>query len=278
MHREALAVAVVALLACSSTTPAASTDAAPDITYYSGDGTTYTWNDAAPACQPESTASFTPVKIVPLVNPVCTDAQIVGLVTQCFDPSLPDDTACTAWKAIPENQGCLDNCPVASSIAPTPVMGNPPPTPVSPWGPLVKIMNPGKLEFWDLGTCVALADPSPAGQSCADALNAELECEYYACAGNCSIPLNPDAGALLPAEEAYQNCTLSADRGPCVTYVNAVTTCVSSLPANAPEMFCIDGSLLSGDPTSFDPAAEKIIGAQCGGALDDVSDASDSGG
>ena len=264
--------------ACSST-PASTSDAAADVTYYQGgDGNVYAWNDAAGICQPSPTGAFTPVKITPLVNHVCTDAQITGLVTQCFDPSLPDNTACQAWKAVPENEACLTSCPIATNIAPMPATTNPPPTPMSPWGPLVKIENPGSLELFDLGTCVAMADPSPAGQSCGDALNAQLECEYYACAANCPIPTDTsDAGALRSAEYAYQNCTYAADSGPCASYVKAAIDCVAALPANAPELFCVDGTLLSGDPALFDPAAEKLLGAQCGGATPTDAGTSDAG-
>jgi hypothetical protein len=282
----AISMAVIAL-ACSSNPTTPSSDASVDVTYYlGGDGGVYAWNDAAPACQPESTASFAPVKIAPAVNPVCSPSQIIGLVTQCFDPSLPDNTACTAWRADPSNAACFTSCPVVSNIAPTPVTGNPPPTPVGPWGPLLKITNPGVLEFFDLGTCVATADPSPAGQACADAIEAQFQCEYFACAGNCPIPTDTtDPSALVAAEEAYESCTSASESGPCASYVNAVTTCVAALPANAPEMFCVDGTMLSGDPASFDPAAEKLFTAQCGGAPEsdagvtdastDASDASD---
>ena len=259
--RLEIVLTLIATVACSSNPTTSTRDASVDVTYYTGgDGNVYTWNDAASACQPLSTDTFVPVKIAPAVDAACTDAQIVGLVTQCFDPSLPDNTACTAWRADPSNLACLNSCPIVSNIAASPTTGNPPPPPVGPWGPLVKITNPGILEFIDLGTCVATADPSPTGQVCADALNSQLECEYFACAGNCPIPSDTsDASALVSAEEAYRSCTLAADTGPCASYVSAVTTCVSALPANAPELFCVDGTLLSGDPTTFDPAAEKIL-------------------
>jgi hypothetical protein len=228
----------------------------------------YAWNDAAGPCQPASTEGFVPVEIEPLVNPVCTDEQITGLVTQCYDPSLLDNSACLAWKAVPENQTCLTSCPISTPIASGPVTGNPPPPPVGPWGPIVKIENPGRIGFFDLGACLALMDPTPAAQACADALNTQLECEYYACAGNCSIPTTEtaDAGAIYDAQSAYIYCTYAADTGPCASYVEAVTDCVAALPADGPGLFCVDGTLMSGDPGSFNPAAEKLLGAQCGGA------------
>jgi hypothetical protein len=220
------------------------------------------------------------VKIAPVVNPVCTDAQIVGYVTQCLDPSLPDATACTAWKAVPENKACIDACPVVSNVAASPVTGNPPPTPAGPWGPLVRISNPGAIDFWNLGGCVATADPSPAGQSCGDALNAQLECEYTACAASCPIPLNPpDASLTVAAQSAFIECVFAADSTVCSTYVAAVEQCVAALPSSAPELFCVDAQLLSGDPSTFDPAAEKLLTTQCGGASgpDGGPDASDAG-
>ncbi len=278
MRRDTLLALMTSVVACSSNPTTPTSDASVDVTYYTGgDGNVYASNDAASSCQPQSTDTFSPVKIAPVVSPACTDDQIVGLVTQCFDPSLPDNTACTTWRADPNNLACLDSCPIVSNIAASPTTGNPPPPAVGPWGPLVKITNPGVLEFFDFGTCVATADPSPAGQACAEALNAELQCEYFACAGNCPVPSDTsDAGALISAEEAYRSCTLAADTGPCASYVGTVTTCVSALPANAPELYCVDGTLLSGDPTTFDPAAEKLFRGQCGGAVSDAgADATD---
>lgn len=251
------ALLALAMLGCSSPTEPAS-DASID--YYSGDGAVYAYNDAAPACQPAATTGFSPVKITPLALHACTDAQIQGVVSQCFDPSLPDNTACKTWRADPANQACLDSCIVTSIDA-------------GAWGPLVKVTNPGVLEFYDLGACVATFDPSPAGQACADALNAEFQCEQFACAGNCPIPADAGAADLVPAEIAFQNCTLAAGSGPCASYLKAVTDCVGTIPASSPQKLCVDGTLLSGDPTSYDPAAEKFFGAQCGGADAGASDA-----
>lgn len=253
--RSDLLVLPLLLVACSST-PTASTDAqAADVTYYSGDGNVYEWNDAAGPCQPAATAGFMPMHITPVVNPVCTDAQIQGVVTSCYDPSLPDNTACTAWKAIPANQACLDACPFVSDVTAT------------SWGPLVRIRNPGTFELFDIGACIAMADPSAKGLACADALNAQLECEAFACTGGCPIPTadsGADSGAIQNAEIAFQSCTFAADSGPCAAYVTAVNECVPTVAAAA--TFCVDGTLLSGDPMTFDPAIEKLFGAQCGGA------------
>ena len=151
-----------------------SSDAGVDVTYFTGgDGDVYAWNDAAGACQPLSAAGFSPRTITPVVNQACTDAQVAGYVTECLDPSLPDATACTAWKAVPENAACIASCPVVTDIG------------SSSWGPLVRVANPGTLQYYDLGTCVALMDPSPAGQACAAAIETQLQCEYAACATTC---------------------------------------------------------------------------------------------
>ena len=242
------ALLVVFVVGCSSTPSAPVSDASEDFAYYSGDGNLYAPNDAAPACQPVSTAGFSPAKITPLVNPVCTNAQVVGLVTQCFDPSLPDRTACTAWKADPNNEACLTTCPVATDIG------------ASSWGPLVKTSNPGVIEFFDLGACVALMDPSPAGQACATALEGEMQCEHAACAPSCPLPATTTQAAI----DAYQNCMFAADSSECASYVATAAKCASTIAPGA--LFCVDGSLQSGDPTSFDSAAEKLLTAQCGGA------------
>lgn len=85
------------------------------------------------------------------------------------------------------------------------------------------------------------------------------------CAANCPIPVDADASATEDADIAFQNCTLAADSGPCMSYANAAIACTAALPVSGPGEFCLDGTLLSEDSASFDPAFEKLIGDQCGG-------------
>jgi hypothetical protein len=230
------------------------------------DANPYAWNEAAPSCQPNSPAAFAPVKVAPVKNAVCTTAQVTGMVTQCFDPMTgTSSAACATWKAVAENQECMESCPVMSDYAKTAATTNPPPPPAGPWGPLIEVVSQSSILLLNLGGCVAAADPSAAAQSCADAMNAQLECEYYVCAANCPIPTTDDAMVAIDAEEAYQNCTLAADSGPCLGYANAANACIADLPGTTPAEFCLDASLLSGDPVTFDPAFEKLIGNQCGG-------------
>ena len=164
-----------------------------------------------------------------------------------------------------ENHACLDGCPVISAIASAPALQNPPPAPTGPWGPLVEVVSHGSMTFVNIGGCVAAADPSAAGQACAGAINAQLECEYYVCAANCPIPETADASATNGAEQAFENGM------PPPTPVRARRTprprmpAFPALPADAPEQYCLDGSLLSQDSVSFDPAFEELIGDMCGG-------------
>jgi hypothetical protein len=229
------------------------------------DANPYRWNDAASSCQPNPATGFTPVTVAPVKNPVCTTAQIAGLVTQCFDPITSTGSGCDTWTAVPENNDCLTGCPVISEIASTPALRSPPPAPAGPWGPLVEVVSQNSMVFLNIGGCVAAADPSAAGQGCASAINAQFECEYYVCAGNCPVPDSPDAKVVDGAENAFQGCIEAADSGPCSTYVQAANTCIAALPTSSPEEFCLDGSLMSGDPASFDPAFEQLIGEMCGG-------------
>ena len=237
-----------------------SSDAGVDVTYYTGgDGSVYAWNDAAPACQPLSTEGFTPKTITPVVNHACTDAQVTSYVTQCLDPSLPDNTACLAWKAVPENAACIAACPVVTDIT------------ASAWGPFVRAGSPGTLTFYDTGACVALFDTSSTGQACATALYAQLQCEIAACATPCPIEAadsGADAGAIYNDDVAFIYCTYAADSAECASQVKAVTDCAPNVAASA--RFCVDGTLRSGDPKSADPVLEKFIGAQCGGAPSDA--------
>jgi hypothetical protein len=248
------------------------------------DANVYAWNDAAPPCQPASAAGFSPVMVAPVMNPVCTAAEVAGLVTQCFDPVTATTAGCAAWRAVAENMACLADCPVTSSYAAAPAVHNPPPPPKGPWGPLVRITSESSITFLNLGGCVAAADPSSAAQSCANALNAQFECEYYACAANCPIPVTADASVTEDADGAFENCMLAADSGPCRAYANAADACTGALRATSPAEFCLDGSLLSADSASFDPSFEKLIGDQCGGktspeggSSDAPTDASDTG-
>jgi hypothetical protein len=227
------------------------------------DTSPYAYNDAAPPCQPSSAAGFEPVKVAPVKNPVCTAGQVAGVVTQCFDPFTGTTAACSAWTSVAANKACMDGCPITSKFAGGPALANPPPPPKGPWGPLVEVLSEGSMVFLNLGGCVAAADSSAAAQSCADALNTQLECEYYTCAGNC--PVSADAGASQTDQNAFQNCMMAADSGPCATYATAGNACVAALPAGGPAEFCLDGSLLSGDSVTFDPAFEKLVGDQCGG-------------
>jgi hypothetical protein len=229
------------------------------------DSNPYAYNEAAPSCQPAPPDRFEPTKVAPVKNPACTAAQVTGMVTQCFDPFTGTGSACSTWRADAANEACLAGCPVISMFAAAPALSNPPPPPKGPWGPLVEIVSDASIVFLNLGGCVAASDPSPAAQSCADAMNAQLECEYYVCAGNCPIPTSVDASTVQAAEGAFQNCTLAADSGPCMAYANAANACIAKLPAGGPAEFCLDGSLLSGDSVTFDPAFEKLVGDQCGG-------------
>ncbi|HEY2368856.1 MAG TPA: hypothetical protein VGH87_20815 [Polyangiaceae bacterium] len=237
-----------------------SADAGVDVTYYTGgDGGVYAWNDAAGECQPLSTDGFTAKTITPVVNHVCTDAQVTGYVTQCLDPSLPDDTACLAWKAVAENAACVAACPVVTDVSAT------------SWGSFVRVGSPGTLTFNDLGACVALMDPSQVGQACAAAIDAQLQCENAACVTQCAIE-TPDSGADAAAiyndELALVYCTYAADSAECASQVKAVTDCAPNVAASA--RFCVDGTLSSGDPATANPAHEQLIGAQCGGAPADA--------
>jgi hypothetical protein len=275
LTRSSGTVLVAALSACSSSNGSAS-DAGPadaghdssvlvDTAMPPRDSNPYAWNEAAPSCQPSSPADFVPVKVAAVKNPVCTAAQVTGIVTQCFDPDTGTSTACAAWKAVAENQACMESCPVISDYAKTAATSSPPPPPAGPWGPLIEVVSLSSIQLLNLGGCVAASDPSAAAQACADSMNAQLECEYYVCAGNCPIPTTDDAMVFVGAEEAYQNCALAADSGPCLGYANEANACIGALPSTTPAEFCLDASLLSGDPVTFDPAFEKLIGNQCGG-------------
>jgi hypothetical protein len=273
----ALAFAASAALStsCSSTSEAPGKEGgAPDSTREGAeyidtnaplvDSSPYAWNDSAPSCQPASPSGFSPVAISPAKRAVCTAGQIADLTTDCYAPGATS-AACAAWHGDVANMMCFDACPVVSTFAASPALKNPPPSPSGPWGPLVSIVTSSSITFVNLGGCLAAADPSSAAQDCAQAINAQFECEYYACAANCPIPSEADASTTEDALGAFQNCMLSADSGPCASYASAADACEAKIPASSPGEFCLNGSLLSANPVSFNPAFEQLVGDQCGG-------------
>ncbi len=219
-------------------------------------------------CQPGTLAGFTATPIAAVNNPgACTSGQVNSMVTQCLDPT-STQASCLAWQGVTANEDCLTNCPVFSTYSATNVTpGVSPPPAMGPWGPFIAVLNPGESDFFNLGACVTLADPTQ--QPCGDALTEQLECEYYACASNCSIPAPP--ADPTAAETAYNDCAIAADgcpasgNGPCTGVCGGYVNTVSSACGNVtgPALFCLDGSLSSTSSPTADPSLEKLIKQQC---------------
>jgi hypothetical protein len=140
---------------------------------------------------------------------------------------------------------------------------------MGPWGPFISVFNPGESDFYNLGACVSLADPTQT--SCGTALNEAFECEYDVCAPSCSIPASP--ADPTAAENAYNACTTAADgcpasgNGPCTgvcgSYVNMINNECGNQALNGPAGYCLDGSLSSTSGATADPSIEKLIKQQC---------------
>jgi hypothetical protein len=221
------------------------------------------------SCQPGSVAGFTAANVTSLNdNQACTGPQINSLVTDCFDPAATQ-AGCTTWQN--NNAGCFNSCTLFSPYAATNVTPgmSPPPAPMGPWGPFISVLNPGEIDFLNLGACVSLADPTQT--ACGNALTAAFECEYDVCASSCSIPVAP--ADPTAAQTAYDNCSAAADgcpatgNGPCTgvcgSYANTINTACGNTALNGAASFCLDGSLSSTSGATADPSLEKLIKQQC---------------
>ena len=271
-------VAAAAALACSAcSSPKPEAEGAPpgagkgasvadasthDAADASADGSSDASDDAdgafpydAYACGPELPPGFQPATVAPLVNKVCTSTQIASFVEACLGT---DASFCSAWTQNPANDKCFHSCIVSQYSATPATPGQTPPPPVAAWGPIIDTENPGPTTWFNVSGCIALADPTKS--KCAQDLSERFQCEYAACTSSCPVPPNDPPGQN-GAQWAfdYQNCTTSADYGPCQKYTaNVGTDCTLSTPDGGATAFCY--AVASGDTG----ALTQLITQQCG--------------
>jgi hypothetical protein len=259
MPPASLAASLVAVLAlgagCSSSSPAtgpgdadaehkdATAEAAPPV-------------DAGP-CKPASTAGFKPAKVTPVVQPACSDAQIMAFIGECYSSDATEET-CSTWLASPSNFLCRANC-LITEYGETPAIpgATPPPKPQPSWGPIVAVVNQGETDLLNVGACLAVADPTSS--ACANALMDELQCEYDACAAvpGCSVPTEPTLPKVKSTQMALEACFTSAGQGSCASYATTMKAACAGA-STGPGKFCFSAAT---DDTSL----TKMLTQQCGG-------------
>jgi hypothetical protein len=208
-------------------------------------------------CQPGTATGFVPKAVTAMQQKACSDAQITAFIGECYSSAATQQT-CMTWLASPANFICRVNC-LITEYAGTPVTPGitPPPAPVSPWGPIVAVVNRGETDWLDIGACVAIADPSQG--ACSTAYTNAFECEYYSCAADpaCSVPTDPAESDTAAHVQALRDCFAAADKGPCATYANAIGGACATADAG-PGAFCFGAA-------SDNTALTKMVTQQCGG-------------
>jgi hypothetical protein len=159
---------------------------------------------AAPTCGPLDAGSFT---IPPYAHQIPSntqycDAGIGNLAAECLGDAATY-AACNASRA------SLD--PACASCLLT-----------NDAGSTGSLVGPG-LPSTNLAGCIALSDPSDAGQGCAAAVEAALACAQAAC----PCPATDD-----PSARALQVCMTAAASGVCSVYAQAASACLTSEAAD----------------------------------------------
>jgi hypothetical protein len=163
-------------------------------------------------CAPSSAAGWSPTWVPPTgaSQGACAAQDLTNLYAACFGADATNDT-CSSYQS---NSPTCASCVLSASTA-------------SSWGPIVLFSNTTTV---NQPGCIALVDPAAA--ACAQAAQAQAECEHTLCDSNCPVS---DSTTFA----AWQQCTAQADAGACAGYDGA----------------CLDASL-----------AADAGGAECGGA------------
>jgi hypothetical protein len=151
----------------------------------------------------------------------CTPAIVDQILYTCFNAS-PDASmsACMSLIAMPAYSTCL-GCMQDESV--TPAMDQ---TASATWGAIIFLSaSMGNVGFYNLGGCVAALDPSSAGQACATALEANVECLLSSCS-SCSFS-SLDAG-IADFEACEGEAEPMTGTGPCTATGMAITTACAS--------------------------------------------------
>jgi hypothetical protein len=141
--------------------------------------------------------------------------------------------ACNAWRA----EGIADACiacllsPAASRV----------------WAPIITTL--GNVELFNIGGCIALADPTQL--ACAQAVQAAFECEMAACFSLCALP---DSGQPVATLGALDGCFQAAASAGCAAYATSAQACTEDAGATS---FCYRAP-------QDDSALVELFGLACG--------------
>ena len=216
--------------------------ALPNIDSSSGDASS---GDAALACPPASTTSFTPATYVPAVahQGVCTPAEIAAFNAACGYGKAATKTTCAAWQTAnvtADGGNACGNCILA---------------PMNNGGIWLDPKANGQAfaGYPNYAACIQLTDASN-GAKCAAAFNNANACDGVAC-DQCMN--NAD----------YQSCTGAADQGSCKTYATtAQTDCASDFADGGAANTCFpsNASMNQDDDLTY------ILGLICGDTIGDA--------
>ncbi len=217
--------------------PDAAPDAPPDPapTPFDAGGTSPPPAEAG-ACAPGDVADFAPDWRPPpnSFTGDCSAAQLQSAVDACFGEKATPGS-CAAWRATGDADGCIE-CLISPSVSRT-------------WAPIVSTL--GELELFNVGGCVALADPTQL--ACAQAVQAALQCEMNACFGLCRLP---DSGEPAAVQGALGGCFQAAGAAGCTAYASAASACVADAGTVS---FCYQAP-------QDDTALVQLLGVACGPA------------
>jgi hypothetical protein len=196
--------------------------------------------DAAPkacpaidaSCAPLPRSGFMPVYVPPRATlSVCTTAQIATYTNNCFSGG--DASTCSAFEDDSANASCI-GCLIGPAS-----------TTETVWGPILVASD--LLEL-DIGGCIALTDPCQT--ACGAALEAQLECEQFACQSVCPV-------TDMASEVAYETCINDSLACTCYPESKAYETCQANL-VGSPAAKCFPIA-------SFAQGATTLAQIFCGG-------------
>jgi hypothetical protein len=185
---------LVALTACTLPTEVIVSDAPASSTTAADGGAT-----TAATCAPASAEGWTATWVPPTgaSQGACAAQDLSNLYAACFGASATDDTCNSYQSNNPTCAACVLSASTDSSWGPVVVFGD-----------TTTINQPG---------CLALVDPAEG--TCAQAAQAQTECEHALCDPSCPVS---DSASLT----AWQQCVAQADDGACAAYGGS--TCLAS--------------------------------------------------
>jgi hypothetical protein len=220
---------------------------------------------------------------------MCTPALIETIVDDCLggDPDAGTDTCTQILQPHTAVYSCFYNC-VSVNWTSSSTLSNYAST---PWGGILNLLyaSGGGFEPLNLGGCIlAASGGNAAATTCAEDVEADLECDLQACGANCPLPAPTDP-SFNEATTALTDCFGAADPmsdtgGECSKYSAAVAAdCLAdSGPVAAAVNLCTGLSSTINDPGStladYVQAWNQYLSLLCGPAAASDAGKADGGG